>query len=42
MDATDDLPSYFYIQTFALAPHGRLRLLPPQRITIAGEARGDG
>src|SRR6202022_3982094 len=41
MDATDDLPSYFYIQTFALAPHGRLRLLAPQRITIAGEARGD-
>ena len=41
MDATDDLASYFYIQTFALAPHGRLRLLPPQRITIAGEARGD-
>jgi hypothetical protein len=41
MDATDDLPSYFYVQTFALAPRGRLRLLPPQRITIAGEARGD-
>jgi hypothetical protein len=41
MDATNDLPSYFYVQTFALAPRGRLRLLPPQRITIAGEARGD-
>jgi predicted MPP superfamily phosphohydrolase len=41
MDATDDLASYFYIQTLAAAPHGRLRLLSPQRVTIAGRPRAD-
>jgi hypothetical protein len=41
MDATDDLASYFYIQTLAGAPHGRLRLLSPQRVTIAGRPRAD-
>ena len=34
MGAPDDLPSYFYIQTFAGMPHGRLRLLPPERILV--------
>lgn len=37
MDATEDLASYFYIQTLAMEPHGRLGLLPPQRITITGQ-----
>jgi hypothetical protein len=41
MDATDDLASYFYVQTLALAPNGRLRLLPPQRITVPGQPRAD-
>jgi len=41
MDTTDELASYFYIQTFAVAPHARLRLLAPQRITVAGEARAE-
>jgi hypothetical protein len=39
MNVTDDLASYFYIQTFALAPHGRLQMLSPQRITVPGQAR---
>jgi 3',5'-cyclic AMP phosphodiesterase CpdA len=39
MDATDDAASYFYIQTFVIAAHGRLRLLPPQRIAVAGQSR---
>lgn len=37
MDATEDLASYFYIQTLAMEPHGRLGLLSPQRITITGQ-----
>jgi hypothetical protein len=41
MHATDDLPSYFYIQSFAVGPHGKLRLLSPQRVTIPGAARAD-
>jgi hypothetical protein len=41
MNATDDLASYFYIQTLAIAPHGRLSLLPPQQITIHGQRRAD-
>ncbi len=34
MSAPDDLASYFYIQTFSVMPHGRLRLLPPERILV--------
>ncbi len=41
MDATDDLASYFYVQTFTIGPRGRLRLLPPERITIAGQPRAE-
>jgi hypothetical protein len=41
MSAPDDLASYFYIQTFAVGPHGRLRLLPPERITVKGTPSGD-
>jgi len=36
MSAPDDLASYFYIQTFAVGPHGRLALLAPERISVEG------
>jgi Calcineurin-like phosphoesterase len=36
MEVTDDLPTYFYIQTLMTGPDERLRLLPPQRITLDG------
>jgi 3',5'-cyclic AMP phosphodiesterase CpdA len=41
MSAPDDLASYFYVQTFAVGPHGRLELLPPERITIQGQPSED-
>ena len=37
MNATDDAATYFYIHTLAAGPDGRLGLLPPQRVEIAGE-----
>ena len=37
MDATDDAPTHFYIHTLAAGPDGRLGLLPPERVEIAGE-----
>lgn len=37
MSAPDDVISYFYIQTLAIEKHSRLRLLPPQRVTVEGE-----
>jgi predicted MPP superfamily phosphohydrolase len=37
MDATDDAESYFYIQTLTIGKPGRLRLLHPERVTIAGQ-----
>jgi predicted MPP superfamily phosphohydrolase len=37
MSVPDDLASYFYIQTFVVGPHGRLRLLAPERISVSGE-----
>ena len=37
MEATDDLDSYFYIQTLAVGADRRLRLLHPQRITVEGQ-----
>jgi hypothetical protein len=37
MEATDDLDSYFYIQTLALGPDRHLKLLHPQRITVEGQ-----
>jgi predicted MPP superfamily phosphohydrolase len=40
MSAPDDVASYFYIQTFTDGPHGRLRILPPQRVTIPGQPQG--
>jgi 3',5'-cyclic AMP phosphodiesterase CpdA len=39
MEATDDLDSYFYIQTLAVGADRRLRLLHPQRITVEGQLR---
>jgi hypothetical protein len=39
MGATDDLATYFYIHSLAAEPRGKLRLLNPQRVTIAGETR---
>jgi hypothetical protein len=38
MGATDDLPTYFYIQSFTDGPRGRLSMLAPERITIRGRA----
>jgi hypothetical protein len=40
MSAPDDLPSYFYIQTFTDGPHGRVRMLAPERITVNGQPVG--
>ena len=37
MEATDDLSTYFYIQTLAVGAEGRLRLLTPQRIIVDGQ-----
>jgi hypothetical protein len=39
MEATDDVPTYFYVHTLASGADGRLRLLTPQQITIDGEVR---
>jgi hypothetical protein len=36
MGAKDEAPSYFHIHTLAAGSDGRLRLLPPERIDIAG------
>jgi hypothetical protein len=37
MEATDDLSTCFYIHTLAVGKERRLRLLRPQRVTIAGQ-----
>jgi len=37
MEATDDMQTCFYIHTFAVGEDGRLKLLCPQRIIVAGE-----
>ena len=36
MEATDDQPTYFLIQRLAAGPQGRLCLLEPERVEIAG------
>jgi len=41
MSAPDDVASYFYIQTFTVASHARLRMLSPERITIGGRQSDD-
>ena len=38
MDVTDTDDSYFYIQNFQVGPKGRIDLLAPDRIDVAGEA----
>jgi hypothetical protein len=37
MEATDDVATSFYIHTLAVGPDRRLRLLPPQRVTVDGQ-----
>jgi predicted MPP superfamily phosphohydrolase len=37
MGATDEAPTHCYVHTLAAGPDGRLCLLPPQRVEIAGE-----
>jgi hypothetical protein len=37
MEATDDMATCFYIHTLAVGADRRLKLLQPQRITVAGE-----
>jgi hypothetical protein len=41
MEATDDLRTYFYIQSLATGADGQLRLLRPQRITMDSQTRPD-
>jgi hypothetical protein len=41
MEATDGLDTYFWIQTVAVGADGRLRLLPPERISLQGQRNGD-
>jgi hypothetical protein len=41
MDATDDKDTCFYLHTLAAGPEGRLRLLPPRRLTVAGQIDTD-
>jgi hypothetical protein len=36
MEATDDVPTWFYIHTLAIGRDLNLKLLPPQRVSIAG------
>jgi hypothetical protein len=37
MEATDDKPTYFHVHQLAAGPDGRLCLLAPKRIEIAGD-----
>jgi hypothetical protein len=41
MNATDEVATYFYVHSLAIGADGQLRLLQPQRVTVAGEQRGD-
>jgi hypothetical protein len=41
MDATDDQDTCFYLHTLAVGQDGRLRLLPPRRLTVAGQIDAD-
>ena len=41
MDATDDQETCFYLHTLAVGQDGRLRLLPPRRLTVAGQIDTD-
>jgi hypothetical protein len=42
MNATDDATTHFYIHILAAGPDGRLLLLPPERVEIAGEKNFQG
>ena len=42
MEATDEMQTYFYVHTFAVGEDGHLKLLRPQRITVAGEPSVEG
>ncbi len=37
MEATNDMPTAFYIHTLAIGAGGQLELLPPERIVVDGE-----
>lgn len=39
MEATNDMPTAFYIHTLALGAGGKLLLLDPERVELAGEAK---
>jgi hypothetical protein len=41
MEATDDVPTYFYVHTLASGGDGQLKVLAPQRISIDGEMRAE-
>jgi hypothetical protein len=41
MDATDDQDTCFYLHTLAVGQDGRLRLLSPRRLTVAGQTDTD-
>lgn len=41
MDATDEQETCFYLHALAAEPDGRLRLLPPRRLTVAGRIDTD-
>ena len=41
MEATDDMDTYFYIHTLAVGADGRLRLLTPERMNVAGTPATD-
>ena len=42
MDATDEMQTYFYIHTFAVGKDGHLKLLRPQRMTVAKPSVEEG
>jgi len=42
MDATDADDTYFYIHTLAISRDGRLHLLSPERVDVAGHQDDDG
>jgi 3',5'-cyclic AMP phosphodiesterase CpdA len=41
MGAKNDVPTYFYIHTLAPGPDGRICLLPPERVEVAGVSAPD-
>ena len=41
MEATNDMPTAFYIHTLAIGAGGQLELLPPERIVVDGEPATD-